>query len=231
VVLTAALSLVLDSSPARPAYADTFSFGWDVQFCDAAYEIPGDVAAQCETTNGSSLINAAKPTYVIRLAVQTEGGAPQHPLLDEARITWPGELQVCPGASECGGQAAPEIGAIIAQAKFSSETNISIWSNNIDPATGAPPACGAPNTLSVPATVADLLYAKRTWSGAVDMSNTSQFRGVGAYVQSFDDDDGDLVEFYAPDPGDDGSGPANYQPETQGRRHRFEQRWAVQRGG
>jgi hypothetical protein len=207
VLLSAAmLAVVLGAtthtwSTPGPALADTSTHGFDVQFCDVFTPPNG-----CTTVAGASLANGANPAYNVHIQLDRDGGVGE-PFFDIATTTYTSNLVSSPN----GGLTAPPKGAIVGAINFSIRSNTNpLLPGNIDPVTGAPPACGDAGTLTIAPATANTLAASTVIAPVPVMTDAGFDRT--RYVQSFDDDDDDLVEFTAGVDGDDGG---NTLPETQ----------------
>jgi len=205
IAVTAAVLLGVFSQTAKVTEADTFDILWDVQFCDTF--TPGDAGATCLSTTAGPTTAGANPTYVTHLQIQPLGGAAAQPFFDLATTTWSTQLVAAAGNTV-------DIGAFVGEIDFEIESNTNLAlasSNNIDPTTGAPPACDAVGTITVAPPPSRILNSVTT--PTTNPTMTAAGFNHAQYVQSFDDDDNDLVEFTAGvDPGDGG----DTFPETQG---------------
>jgi len=209
VLLSAALVVAIMGAATNhrpgPVSADTSTLGWDVQFCDAGFG--ADIATTCTSVLPGGVANGVNPTYVAHLALQLAGGAPSEPFFDLATTAWTPNLVTAPAV----GLGTPATGAIVGQIKFSLSSNTDLaLTGNVVPTTGAPPACGGAGTLVVAPPTADQ-YASAATPVANPIMTGAGFN-FASYVQSFDDDDNDLVEYTSGIDADDGG---DVYPQTQ----------------
>lgn len=200
-VMAVALLLGVSVTSRAPAVsADTSTEFWNVEFCDSF--TVGNVDGTC-TPGPNSVLNGANPTYVTHLKLQPGGGPANEPFFDLATTQWTSNLKVLTGAP---------IGAIGGEIDFEIESNTDLnlaGSNNVSTTTGAPPACDGPGTITVDPADTPTYVSVTTPTTPPTMTAPLN----PAYVQSFDDDDNDLVEFTAGSDPDDGG---DIFPETQG---------------
>jgi hypothetical protein len=189
------LALLFTQTGARPdATADTFPASaahFGVKFCAPNSAAIGSAHACAPATSGTTALS--NPDIVEILDLQIGGGAPASPMPDVYQTRWDSNLGVVGGALT---------GAIVGELSIEMESN-SLGS--IDGVTGAPGACG---TGSDAGAIASLYAGVLAPTAPPGMASPTQFDGGGSYVQSFDDDDGDLYEWAfgldADDPGSSG---------------------------
>jgi len=178
-------------------YADTSTSLWDVKFCGANSAIVGAAetcAAAASVGGGGGAGTGYDYVSYLRLdpaEVPGPAGTPNEPFFDLATTSWDDSLQVNNDAA---------VGAIVGEIDFTLESNAP---GSIPPG-GAPTACGS--TATAIGGNGSTYSAVRSPTTLPDMANPDIFDAGGSYVQSFDDDDGDLVEYVL---GVDGNDPGS----------------------
>jgi len=178
----------------RDTEADVFGANLNVVFCDPAFLVIGAANATC-VPNAAGVANGSNPFYVTRVS----STAP----LQGIAFKWSPNLVAAGGAN---------VGSLVGEVDLQSSTSVDLallptW--NIKPLTGAPPNCGDPGTAVLGAS--SPLYAAKI-APLVNSAMTFAAFDPSKYVESFDDDDGDLAEYAA---GVDGGDGGDTLPQTQ----------------
>lgn len=224
IVLTGAVALIAlvlgtFAQSNTPALADPSTVQWDVKFCAPNSSVVGNADACAAVDVVAGAAPGSSYDYVSYLELDPAagpGGTPDEPFFDLATTNFNADATtVAEGGPATGLDviSGAATGAITGEIDFHLESNAP---GTVNPLTGGISPCG-----STPAGVGgngSIYTAVRTPTALPNMADPAQFGASGNYVQSFDDDDGDLLEFvFGDDPdGDPGStGSLNETPETQ----------------
>lgn len=209
-----------------PVHADPSTLGWDVQYCDTFANPPA--ATACTTVAGAATANGAHPATVARLTLHVGPftDAPTEPFFDLATAAWTPNLVTTGGTNSPPTSSQVPIGGIVGQIKFALHTNIGGCAATNQVCTTAPDATGAPIACSGPTTSPIAPAPASTLNAIVDSAHLTppaDMRTAGnnvpppgfdfsKFVQSFDDDDGDLQEYTNGTDPDDPGEPAAQAP-------------------